>query len=67
MTHVHEPTVRTRTWPIGGMVSTGCSHTLLKVVATLPGGTTASANFARDAGQRGRLGCDQGAIEVRGG
>jgi hypothetical protein len=67
MTHVHELTVRTRSWPIDGMVSTGCSHTLLKVVAALPEVTAASANFARDAGQRWRLGCDQGAIEVRGG
>lgn len=46
MTHVHEPTVRTRTWPIGDMVSTGCARTLEKAVAALPGVTATSANFA---------------------
>ena len=37
MMQVHEPTVRTRTWPIGDMVSTGCARTLEKAVAALPG------------------------------
>ena len=31
MMQVHEPTVRTRTWPIGDMVSTGCARTLEKL------------------------------------
>ena len=46
MTHVHEPTVRTRTWPIGDMVSTGCARTLEKAVAALPGVNATRANFA---------------------
>ena len=46
MMQVHEPTVRTRTWPIGDMVSTGCARTLEKAVAALPGVNATSANFA---------------------
>ena len=46
MTHVHEPPVRTRTWPIGDMVSAGCARTLEKAVAALPGVNATSANFA---------------------
>ncbi|MFA4523264.1 heavy-metal-associated domain-containing protein, partial [Xanthomonas perforans] len=46
MTHVHKPTVRTRTWPIGDMVSAGCARTLEKAVAALPGVNATSANFA---------------------
>ena len=46
MTHGHESTLRTRTWPIGDMVSAGCARTLEKAVAALPGVTATSANFA---------------------
>ena len=46
MTHVPESTVRTRTWPIGDMVSTGCARTLEKALAALPGVSAANANFA---------------------
>ena len=46
MMQVHEPTVRTRTWPIGDMLSAGCARTLEKAVAALPGVTATSANFA---------------------
>jgi cation transport ATPase len=46
MTHVHEPPVRTRTWPIGDMVSAGCARTLERAVAALPGVNATIANFA---------------------
>ncbi|HDX0911001.1 TPA: cation transporter, partial [Stenotrophomonas maltophilia] len=38
--------MRTRTWPIGDMVSAGCARTLEKAVAALPGVNATSANFA---------------------
>ena len=44
--NVVHTSLRTRRWPIGGMVSAGCARTLEKAVAALPGVTAASANFA---------------------
>ena len=46
MTHEHEAGLRTRAWPIGGMVSAGCARTLERAVRALPGVAAASANFA---------------------
>ncbi|QAA93190.1 heavy metal translocating P-type ATPase [Pollutimonas thiosulfatoxidans] len=43
---VHKTAARTRTWPIGGMVSAGCARTLEKVIAAVPGVTAVSANYA---------------------
>lgn len=45
MTAAHDSSQRTRSWPIGGMVSTGCARTLEKAVASLPGVTAVSSNF----------------------
>ncbi|TWI11497.1 heavy metal translocating P-type ATPase [Aerolutibacter ruishenii] len=47
--HAHAPArsprLRTRSWPIADMVTTGCERTLEKAVSKLPGVTSASANF----------------------
>ena len=46
MTDAHEQVLRTRAWPIGGMVSAGCARTLEAAVRAMPGVGGASANFA---------------------
>jgi Cu2+-exporting ATPase len=46
MSHVHDHALRRRSWPVGGMLSTGCARTLEKTIASLPGVHAVSANFA---------------------
>jgi copper chaperone CopZ len=44
--NVVNTSLRTRRWPIGGMVSAGCARIVEKAVTAVPGVTAASANFA---------------------
>ncbi len=42
----HEGALRSRSWPVGGMLTAGCGRTLEKTIAALPGVRSVAANVA---------------------